>query len=47
MDTEIVLQSPNRIKGLIAFVAAVMLTQIMLVLKKKQVERVQAAELSF
>jgi apocytochrome f len=47
MDTEIVLQSPNRIKGLIAFVAAIMLTQIMLVLKKKQVERVQAAELSF
>lgn len=44
MDTEIVLQSPNRIKGLIAFLAAVMLTQIMLVLKKKQVERVQAAE---
>ena len=44
MDTEIVLQSPNRVKGLIAFLAAVMLTQIMLVLKKKQVERVQAAE---
>lgn len=43
-DTEIVLQSPARIKGLMAFVAAVMLTQIMLVLKKKQVERVQAAE---
>ncbi|MDB9528014.1 apocytochrome f [Oscillatoria sp. CS-180] len=43
-DTEIVLQSPARIKGLIAFIAAVMLTQIMLVLKKKQVERVQAAE---
>ena len=47
VDTEIVLQSPNRIKGLIAFIAAVMLTQIMLVLKKKQVERVQAAEMSF
>jgi apocytochrome f len=47
MDTEIVLQSPNRVKGLMAFVAAVMLTQIMLVLKKKQVERVQAAEMSF
>jgi apocytochrome f len=47
VDTEIVLQNPNRIKGLIAFVAAVMITQIMLVLKKKQVERVQAAELSF
>jgi len=43
-DTEIVLQSPGRIKGLMAFLAAVMLTQIMLVLKKKQVERVQAAE---
>jgi apocytochrome f len=43
-ETEIVLQSPNRVKGLIAFIAAVMLTQIMLVLKKKQVERVQAAE---
>jgi len=46
-DVEIVLQSPNRIKGLLAFVAAVMLSQVMLVLKKKQVERVQAAEMSF
>lgn len=47
VDAEIVLQSPNRIKGLIAFLAATMVTQIMLVLKKKQVERVQAAEMSF
>ncbi len=46
-DTEIVLQSSGRIAGLIAFVAAVMVTQIMLVLKKKQVEKVQAAEMSF
>ncbi|WAL62894.1 apocytochrome f [Thermocoleostomius sinensis A174] len=46
-DTEIVLQSPNRIKGLIAFLAAVTLSQIMLILKKKQVEKVQAAEMSF
>jgi len=46
-DTEIVLQSPNRVKGLIAFLAAITLTQILLVLKKKQVERVQAAEMSF
>ena len=46
MDTEIVLQSPNRVKGLVAFLAAVMLTQIMLVLKKKQVEKVQAAGLT-
>lgn len=46
-DTEIVLQSPGRIKGLVAFLAAIMLAQILLVLKKKQVERVQAAEMSF
>jgi apocytochrome f len=46
-DAEIVLQNPNRIKGLIAFLAAVTLTQILLVLKKKQVERVQAAGMTF
>ena len=46
-DAEIVLQSPNRIKGLVAFLAAVTLTQILLVIKKKQVERVQAAEMTF
>jgi apocytochrome f len=44
-DTEIVLQNPNRIYGLVAFVTMIMLSQIFLVLKKKQVERVQAAEL--
>jgi apocytochrome f len=47
IDTEIVLQSPNRVKGLMAFLAAVTLSQIMLVLKKKQVEKVQAAEMNF
>ncbi|NEQ95400.1 MAG: apocytochrome f [Cyanothece sp. SIO2G6] len=47
IDTEIVLQSPARIKGLVAFLAAVMLSQIFLVLKKKQIERVQAAEMEF
>jgi apocytochrome f len=47
MDAEVVLQSPNRIKGLVAFLAAVTLSQILLVLKKKQVERVQAAEMNF
>jgi apocytochrome f len=46
-DVEIVLQSAGRIRGLIAFVALVMLAQIMLVLKKKQVEKVQAAEMNF
>ncbi|WP_290439411.1 cytochrome f [Leptolyngbya sp. 'hensonii'] len=47
LDKEIVLQSPDRVKWLIAFLAIVTLTQIMLVLKKKQVEKVQAAELNF
>jgi apocytochrome f len=46
-DTEIVLQSPDRIKGLLVFFALVALSQIMLVLKKKQVERVQEAEMNF
>lgn len=46
-DAEIVLQSPTRIKWLIAFFAAITLSQIMLVLKKKQIEKVQAAELNF
>ena len=44
IDTEIVLQSPVRIIGLLAFFGAVALAQIMLVLKKRQVEKVQAAE---
>ncbi|MDY7019951.1 MAG: apocytochrome f [Cyanobacteriota bacterium] len=46
-DTEIVLQSATRVQWLLAFFALVMLTQIMLVLKKKQVEKVQAAEMNF
>ncbi|VXD15251.1 Apocytochrome f [Planktothrix serta PCC 8927] len=46
-DTEIVLQSSSRVLGLIAFIALVMLTQVMLVMKKKQVEKVQAAEMNF
>jgi len=44
LDKEVVLQSPIRIIGLIAFFIGVGLTQILLVLKKKQVEKVQAAE---
>ena len=44
IDGEIVLQNPVRIYGLLAFFAIVALSQIMLVLKKRQVERVQAAE---
>lgn len=46
-DTEIVLQSPGRIQGLLGFFALVAVAQIMLVLKKKQVEKVQAAEMEF
>ena len=44
VDAEIVLQDPLRIYGLLAFFAAVALAQIMLVLKKRQIEKVQAAE---
>tara|TARA_Y100001968_G_scaffold314963_1_gene340991 strand:+ start:9894 stop:10826 length:933 start_codon:yes stop_codon:yes gene_type:complete len=44
LDTEIVLQSYARVIGLVVFFCGVALSQIMLVLKKKQVEKVQAAE---
>jgi len=47
VDAEIVLQSPNRILGLLAFFTIVTLAQIMLVLKKKQIEKVQEAEMQF
>jgi apocytochrome f len=46
-DAEIVLQSSTRIQWLMAFLAAIMLSQVLLVLKKKQVEKVQAAEMNF
>jgi apocytochrome f len=46
-DGEIVLQSSTRVQWLLAFLAAIMLCQVLLVLKKKQVEKVQAAEMNF
>ena len=46
-ESEIVLQNPIRIIGYLAFSFFVLLTQIFLVLKKKQFEKVQAAELNF
>jgi apocytochrome f len=46
-DTEVVLQSPARIAGLMAFAGGIMICQILLVVKKKQVETVQAAEMNF
>nr|YP_010879087.1 cytochrome f [Coniogramme japonica]WHE42738.1 cytochrome f [Coniogramme japonica] len=46
-EVEIVLQDPLRIRGLLAFLASVVLAQIFLVLKKKQFEKVQLAEMNF
>jgi apocytochrome f len=46
-ETEIVLQNPLRIIGYLGFSFCVLLTQIFLILKKKQYEKVQAAELNF
>nr|QKV46125.1 cytochrome f [Selliguea yakushimensis] len=46
-EIEIVLQDPLRIRGLIAFFVSVVLAQIFLVLKKKQFEKVQLAEMNF
>jgi len=46
-ETEIVLQSPYRIIGYMVLILCVVLCQLFLVLKKKQFEKVQAAEMNF
>lgn len=46
-DVEIVLQNPARIQGLLVFFAFILLAQVLLVLKKKQFEKVQLAEMNF
>lgn len=46
-DAEIVLQDQLRVQGLLVFFASVILAQIFLVLKKKQFEKVQLAEMNF
>lgn len=46
-ETEIVLQNPNRVKGMIVFFFTITVAQVLLVLKKKQFEKVQAAEMNF
>ena len=46
-DGEIVLQNPARIQGLLVFFATVLAAQVLLVLKKKQFEKVQLAEMNF
>jgi apocytochrome f len=46
-ETEIVLQNPLQIIGYLAFCFCVLLAQVFLIVKKKQFEKVQAAELNF
>jgi len=46
-DVEIVLQNPARIQGLLVFFVTVLGGQVLLVLKKKQFEKVQLAEMNF
>ena len=46
-ETEVVLQDPLRIYGYIIFCVSIIITQSMLVFKKKQYEKVQLAELDF
>jgi len=46
-DEEIVLQNPARIQGLLVFFGGVLAAQVLLVLKKKQFEKVQLAEMNF
>ncbi|PHT40418.1 Cytochrome f [Capsicum baccatum] len=46
-DAEIVLQDPLHVQGLLFFLASVILAQIFLVLKRKQFEKVQLAEINF
>lgn len=46
-ETEIVLQNSSRIVGYLVFCLAIVLCQTLLVIKKKQYEKVQAAEMNF
>jgi apocytochrome f len=46
-ETEIVLQDPLRVIGYLVFCFCALITQVLLILKKKQFEKVQAAELNF
>lgn len=47
VETEIVLQNPARIQGLLVFFSFILIAQVLLVLKKKQFEKVQLAEMNF
>jgi len=46
-QTEIVLQKPLRIQGLLVFLSFTLIAQVFLVLKKKQFEKVQLKEMNF
>nr|ALO20863.1 apocytochrome f of cytochrome b6/f complex [Chlamydomonas nivalis] len=46
-DVEIVLQNSSRITGLLIFFVFILIAQVLLVLKKKQFEKVQLAEMNF
>ena len=46
-DVEVVLQNPARVQGLLAFFVCILLGQILLVVKKKQFEKVQFSEMNF
>jgi apocytochrome f len=46
-DSEIVLQNPGRIQGLVLFLMTIFITQVFFVVKKKQIEKVQLAEMNF
>ena len=46
-ETEIVLQDPSRVQALLVFFAFTIIGQVFLVLKKKQYEKVQLAEMNF
>ncbi len=46
-ETEIVLQNPARLQGLLLFFVFVVTAQVFLVLKKKQFEKVQLVEMNF
>nr|YP_009502142.1 cytochrome f [Porolithon onkodes]ASB29743.1 cytochrome f [Porolithon onkodes] len=46
-EAEIVLQSPNRVKGMILFFIIISVAQTLFVIKKKQWEKVQVSEMNF
>jgi apocytochrome f len=46
-DVEVVLQNPGRVQGMLAFFACILLAQVLLVVKKKQFEKVQLSEMNF